>query len=218
MSDPVALIISYAYVGLIIGAGEGLRRWAGWSPEFTRKFIHIGVGMWSVGTALLFQRWQWAVIPPLTFIVINYVSYRRQLIKAMDAVAGETLGTVYFPISFSLLIPLFWPDQRGLFVAALMPMTWGDAFASIVGQRVGKRKYQALGHTRSWEGTLAMLVFSFVAVWLVLALFGAGPPASYLIPAGITALVGAGAEAVSPWGIDNLTVPLLSAATLIVLT
>ncbi len=134
MTDPLALAISYVYVVLVIAAGEVLRRFGGYSPDFTRKFIHIGVGMWAVGTALLFQRWQWAVIPPLTFIVVNYVSYRRQAIAAMDAVEEQTLGTVYFPLSFAVLIPLFW-ETRALFVAALMPMTWGDAFASILGRR-----------------------------------------------------------------------------------
>lgn len=217
MSDPIAVAISYVYVGSVIAAGESLRHWAGWSPDFTRKFIHIGVGMWAVGTALLFQRWQYAVIPPMTFIVINYVSYRRKLIKAMDAVAGETLGTVYFPISFALLIPVFWPDQRVLFVAALMPMTWGDALAAVVGQRIGNRSYRLLGHHRSWEGTLTMLVASFVTVWLALAAFGDSGATFYAAPAAATAGVAAAVEATSPWGIDNITVPLASAASLALL-
>lgn len=213
MTDPLALVVSYIYVVLVIAAGEGLRRFAGYSPDFTRKFIHVGVGMWAVGTVLLFQRWQWAVIPPLTFVLVNYVSYRRQAIAAMDAVEGETLGTVYFPISFAVLIPLLW-NTRVLFVAALMPMTWGDAFASILGQRFGRHRYTVFGHTKSWEGSLAMFAFSFVAVGAALAGFGeSGGPA--VAAAVATAVAATLAEAISPWGIDNLLVPLASAAVLV---
>jgi len=212
VNDPLALLISYVYVVSVILTGEGLRRFGGYSPDFTRKFIHIGVGMWAVGTALLFQRWQWAVIPPLTFVVVNYVSYRRQAIAAMDAVEGETLGTVYFPISFAALIPLFW-DARGLFVAALMPMTWGDAFASILGRRYGRHRYTLFGQTKSWEGSFAMLVFSFAAVAAVLKAFGESGATAVTVGL-VTAVVATLAEAVSPWGIDNLLVPLASAVVL----
>ena len=35
------------------GAAEGLRKWRGYSVEFTRKFIHITVGMWAYGASLV---------------------------------------------------------------------------------------------------------------------------------------------------------------------
>ena len=52
--DYTALVISYAYVFSIIALGEVLRRLGNRPLAFTRKFIHVGVGMWVVGTALLF--------------------------------------------------------------------------------------------------------------------------------------------------------------------
>ena len=72
--------------------------------DFTRKFIHIGVGMWVVGTVLLFENRFLAVIPPLSFVLINYVSYRRETFKAMETGEKGNLGTVYFPLSFAILI------------------------------------------------------------------------------------------------------------------
>ena len=61
-SDWLALIISYVYVFAVIGVGEGLRRWRGYSTEFTRKLIHICVGLWAFGTVLLFKHWYFAII------------------------------------------------------------------------------------------------------------------------------------------------------------
>lgn len=214
MSDPLALFLAFAYVSVILALGEGLRRGLKLGVEFTRKFVHIGVGMVSFLLVWLFQSWQWAIIPPLAFIVINYISYRRQVFAGMETGEKGQLGTVYFPISFAILIPLLW-SQPALLVAGLMPMTWGDAFAAITGKRLGAHKYTVLGHTRSVEGSLTMFAFSFVATFLALvALSVAQPIAASLALAFAAALAATIAEALSPWGIDNLTVPLTSALVL----
>jgi hypothetical protein len=55
-TDWIALIASFIYVFAMIGVAEGLRKWRGYLVEFTRKFIHIAVGMWAFGTVLLFER------------------------------------------------------------------------------------------------------------------------------------------------------------------
>ncbi len=220
--DCLGLIISYAFVFAAIFAAEGLRKWRNLSIDFTRKFIHIAVGMWSVGTVLLFKHWYFAVIPPLSFVVINYISYRRETFKAMETSEPGNLGTVYFPISFALIIVLFWltRPQRypGLIVAALMPMTWGDAMAAILGGWFGQYRYQLYGTSRTMEGSLTMFLFSWLATFLALLLF---PPSGFLtslLHALVVALVATLVEAFSPWHIDNLTVPLSSALLLFLLS
>ena len=226
-SDWLALIISYVYVFAMIGIGEGLRKWLGqakpgtYSTEFTRKVIHISVGMWAFGTVLLFEHWYFAIIPPLSFVVLNYISYRRDIFKSVETGEKGNLGTVYFPISFVIIICLFWESPH-LLVASLMPMTWGDALAAILGRRYGQRKYSILGSTRSVEGSLAMFFFSWLSTLLALLLL---PPlggvlsvpkgwqASLLYALALAAFATL-VEAFSPWHVDNLTVPLLSAALL----
>jgi phytol kinase len=143
ISDPLALLIAFFYVALVLGISEILRRVARVSVDWTRKFVHIAVGMIAFPLVLLFQSWQWAFIPPLVFIVVNYVSYRRQIFAGMETGARGQLGTVYFPISFAILIPLLW-SQPALLVASLMPMVWGDAFAALVGQRIGVHHFTVL--------------------------------------------------------------------------
>jgi phytol kinase len=97
-----------------------------------------------------------------------------------------------------------------------MPMTWGDAFAALIGQRYGKRKFTVLGQTRSIEGTIVMFVFSLLAVFFTLVFFAHPLAASFAIALVVT-LVASIVEALSPFGIDNLTVPLSSAAVLVAL-
>jgi phytol kinase len=215
--DVLALIASFAYVFAAIGAAEGLRKWRGYSVDFTRKFIHIAVGMWAYGTVLLFENRTFAVITPLSFVAINAFSYWRGTFKAMETGERGNLGTVYFPLSFAALIWVFW-GRPHLIVAGLMPMTWGDALAAVVGRRIGRRRYTVLGSTRSVEGSMTMFFAGWVAASVALLLFGPSGPITAVWVAAVTAFGAAVVEAVSPWGIDNLTVPAVSALILAVMS
>ncbi|NIP25345.1 MAG: phosphatidate cytidylyltransferase, partial [Phycisphaerae bacterium] len=64
MSDWTAIAISFMYVFAVLGIAEGLRKLGHYSFDFTRKFVHVSVGMWAVGTIFLFQSRWLAVIPP----------------------------------------------------------------------------------------------------------------------------------------------------------
>jgi len=185
--------------------------------------------MWVWGLLICFDHWYWGIIPFATFIVLNYLFYRRQTFSAMDDERSSP-GTVYFAISITILFALLWrtggqPDWVPFAAAPVMAMTWGDALASLVGMRWGRRRYSAFGHTRTLEGSAAMAAGSFVAMFLTLWLL----PGSLLSPNSVPmamsmtlllAAVGAGvgtlAEALSPAGTDNLTVPLLTAASILV--
>lgn len=212
-SDWLALGVSYVFVFAAIGAAEGLQKWQGYSTDFTRKVIHVAVGMWSVGTVLLFERRTMAILPPLSFVLINYLSHRRETFKAMETGEAGNLGTVYFPLAFVVIIWLFW-ERPHLLVAGLMPMTWGDALAAVLGGRYGRVRYTLWGSSRSLEGSVAMFLFSFAATALALWFF---PPLA-LGPSLLYALVVAAAatlvEAATPWHLDNLTVPFVSALML----
>ena len=95
-----------------------------------------------------------------------------------------------------------------------MPLTWGDALAAVLGKQCGRRHYTVLGATRSLEGSLAMFCASALATGLALALLGAEGAMSVAL---VTALGTTLAEAISPWGLDNLTIPAAAAALLALL-
>ncbi len=214
--DAIALIVSFVYVFAMIGVGESLRRWRGYSVDFTRKFIHIAVGMWAYGTVLLFTSRAWAIIPPLAFVAINALSHWRGTFKAMETGERWKLGTVYFPLSFAVVIWFLW-ERPELLIASLMPMTWGDALAAVAGRRIGKHRYTILGNTRSLEGSAVMFLAGFVATLIPLVLIGQVALPTAMGVAAATALAATIVEAVSSWGIDNLTVPAVSAVVLVLL-
>ena len=228
--DIVGLVLSYVYAFGLLFAVETIGKRLRWQQAFTRKIIHIGAGLWIWGVLCLFDHWYYGIIPFGSFIFLNYAFCRLQSFKAMDT-TESTPGTVYFAFSIALLLALLWrtggeTDRVPIAAAATMAMTLGDALASIVGLRWGTRMYTVLGHTRSWEGTLAMAVVSFGAIWGTLLWLPGSTLSPHSVPwstgtALLLALCGTvvatAAEGLSPAGTDNLSVPLLCGAVLYLL-
>ncbi len=215
-NDIWALIYSYVYAFGLLGIIEFIGKKAGWPQWVTRKFVHIGAGMWVWGIWYFFDTWYIGIIPFATFIVLNYIFYRYRIFKTMDE-EDSSPGTVYFAFSITLLFLLFWrkglpQDRVYLAIAPIMAMTWGDALASLIGKGFGRHSYTIFNHTRSWEGSLVMFLVSFFAVFISLNILPGMP--SILLPAITAAAVAAIAEGLSPFGTDNLTVPLITACVL----
>jgi phytol kinase len=171
--------------------------------------------MWIVGTALLFETWYYALIPPATFVIINTLSYWWGTFGAMESDDRTNLGTILFPVSFGAVVFYFWP-QPVLMVAAMMPLTWGDAMAAIVGRRHGHYRYTIARQNRTLEGSIAMFLWSWVMTALalfVMPYLAAKPPIHWLLAliyGAAVALVCTLVEALTPWGLDNLTIPAAS--------
>jgi phytol kinase len=204
-SDPLLVGVSFLWIFLVIGIGEGTRRLGNYPPDLTRKIIHIGVGAWALPTALLFDSPWWAALCPGVFVILNAISYRFRLMDVIEEEGTGSAGTIYFPLSFAALILILWPlDGKAASVAGLYAMAFGDASASIIGRRFGRHRYRLAGVQKSWEGTGAMFLFSTVFILLgTWPLLGA-PALVASLAAGIAATV---AEAPAGRGLDNLTVP-----------
>jgi phytol kinase len=208
MTDALGLVIAYAYIATIIGAAEALRRQQGYHSDFTRKFIHIGVGMMSWLLPFLFDSPWPFVFAALTFVVINFLDWRYGFLAAMTSSSRSNLGTVYFPIAAAIVALVFW-DRPPLMVAALMPLTWGDGLAPVIGRAYGTNSYVVFGHQRSLQGSAAFFVMGGFATWLALWALPGTPAIAPLAAAAPTVAIMAATtltEAVSPWGLDNLTV------------
>jgi phytol kinase len=90
-------------------------------------------------------------------------------------------------------------------------MGWGDGLASVVGERAG-RQFRVWGGRKSLAGSAAMFAASLVVCLVFTLLFGRRLSGSLpiLAAAAATAALAAGVELLTPFGLDNLTVPLLS--------
>jgi phytol kinase len=98
-------------------------------------------------------------------------------------------------------------------------MAWGDAAASIVGRNFGTHFFHFFRERKSFEGSIAMLVTSYLALLLVMTVWG--HPGLDIVEMAITAFVvalfGTFLEAVSVRGLDNIIVPVFSSGAAYIL-
>jgi dolichol kinase len=208
MNNLLGFFICITYVFAVIGGAELLRRNQGYGSGFTRKVIHIGVGMMSWALPFLFDNPWPFVIAALGFAVLNLLDWRYGFFSAMASSDSSNLGTVYFPLAAATVSLLFW-SRPPLMVAALMPLTWGDGIAPVVGQAYGRHPYTVFGHTRTLQGSAGFFVAGLLFTWLALWLIPGPPAVSPLGALGPATAIMAGTtlvEAVSVRGLDNLTI------------
>ncbi|MGQ9706145.1 MAG: diacylglycerol/polyprenol kinase family protein [bacterium] len=209
----IGLFISYIFVFLIIVVSYILRK-RGISDKTARKVVHIGVGNWIILALFIFKDWFFAIIGPVSFIVLNYFSYKKNLFGgSMELDEKRTLGTVYYAIALSILVFFFWFVRNGSYkwVASLgvLSMTWGDGMASVIGQRWGRLSggFKLAGNEKSYSGSIAMFVFSFIPLFLVMIGFGELPFRAF-VSSVMMAVIATFVEAITSLGLDNLTVPI----------
>ena len=213
-SQWVYLLLSFLFIFLVLGVATLLMKRFRLKQSISRKIVHIGVSHWWFIALFGIDDLVVALIGPLVFILLNSVSYRTQLIKAMENGRNTSnLGTVYFPISLTVLVALCWsgtiPFAAG--TIAILILGWGDGLAALVGESFGRRRFRVPGGIKSLEGTLTMAAVSLLVPAAVF-LFAGISPAAGLLPAVLAiSLTATLVETVTPWGIDNLSVPLLTA-------
>ena len=161
--------------------------------DFSNDFFHDTNALW------------FAIIPPITFIILNYLSYRMNLLKAMERGGNGNLGTVYFPISLLILVVLTFGVLKNPYIGAIgiLVMGYGDGLAAVIGKAYGKHKF-AFG--KSIEGSLAMFIISFIVVFVV-SINIASILVSLILALGVAAFATM-IELLTPKGLDNLSVPL----------
>jgi len=208
MNHWIGLLISVIYIFGLIGMAEGLQRWRGLSSDFTRKVIHIGVGMLAWALPVLFDEPWLFILACLGFMILNLLDWRYGFFAAMSSSSRSNLGTVYFPLAAAIVAYLFW-EYPPIMVAALMPLTWGDGLAPVIGKLYGRHSYHVHSSRRTVEGSIGFFVAAFLATWLALWVVPGMPElsaAEALLPALTVSFLTTLVEAVSIWGLDNLTI------------
>jgi len=210
----------YVFSGLLgtIGLGEGVRAFFKWSPEFTWKLVHISVGILIFFAPTIFTVALPAIILAVIFIVVNLVAIKRGLLKGMHGTGRPTYGTVFYPLSFLILVLLFWYRAPFVLSVSILVLALADAGAAIVGESYRTpTEYRLTSDKKSVEGSMAMFIITFVTIYAGLLQFGLPEHRLFeyaFLVSGITALTATAWEAISARGLDNLTVPLATALLL----
>ncbi|MBD2124123.1 diacylglycerol/polyprenol kinase family protein [Trichocoleus sp. FACHB-262] len=208
----VQLTVVGIWLSCVVLLAEWLGRYTETDAEIVRKVVHIGVGN------VILLAW-WLQIPAWMGITasvlasaIAFTSYYVPILASMNSVGRKSWGTFFYAISIGVLIAWFWPIHQPQYAAlGILVMTWGDGLAALIGRRFGRHPYHLWDMQKSWEGSLTMAGVSYVVSSAILLGVQGNTWQTWCIPLAV-ALVAAGLEAFSKFGIDNLTVPIVSGA------
>lgn len=177
------------------------------SNEAARKLVHFAHALVIVGWPIYAGYWL-VIFGEILFVGAVLAAQEYRMFTELRQIDRKTWGEFFFPIgviSLALLAPPIW-----LFVIAVLLLGLADGAAAIIGKRLKSHTYKIFGHKKSVAGTLAFFTVAVVVVLAVLVAIPESVPTSQFLLAVIgVPLLTALTENVSPYGSDNLTIPLV---------
>lgn len=162
-------LIGYGFLfAVILGTGLAYKIFK-FPSEVSRKIIHITICFtWIIIYKFFAGSWQ-CLVMPISFIIINALSLKYHFFKGMER-EGEksTPGTVYYAIAITILFAcsLIWPETLIPGGVATFCLSFGDGFAALFGEFLGKRSPK-ITKTKSLVGSAACVVFSVIGVYIL---------------------------------------------------
>jgi len=226
-TNVLLMLLCYVYILFMILISSKMTKLWHVSPKASRKFLHAMIGNLPF-IIPFFTASIYPVLVAAPFILVTFIASPASPFKNISAKLkglanlteeGHHLGLVFYAISYTILA-LFFGSRPYVIAAGILPMAYGDSTASLIGERHGKTKYK-LCVNKTLEGSLTMFLISFASLTFSLVFFSSFYPfaaADWIVPTLAVALVTTLAEALSPSGSDNLTVPAFGALVFLALT
>ena len=187
--------------------------------EAKRKLLHMAAG--ALALLLRFMTWRQAALMAIALFFFNWQALPRLggrgLWREADHGRRFSLGILLYPVAVLALILAFHAE---LWKAAALwgILAVGDGMASLVGLAAG-RPPLPWNRGKTWAGTLAFVLFGTVAASVLAVWTLRLPPAAWASPRVLAvtlpvALLCALVESMPTTLDDNLTVPLVGAAAI----
>ena len=214
------LFMLLIFLFVLIGLAEKFRTALRWPPEATRKFVHIVTGILIFFTPYFFISSLPLIILAAFFAIFNFLAIRFKLFKGIHGTKRPTLGTVYYPLAFLILLVVFWPTHTVIIQLSILILAIGDALAALVGENLKKvHHFRLTGDLKSLEGSAVMAIFSCLITLTGLAFLK--PDTVFQLSfinilwiSLITAVFATACEALGSSGSDNVLTPLGAAFVL----
>ncbi len=205
----LCLIGALGAIGVVLA--EVLRHKHLIKNEDARKAVHVLHALSITAWAYFLPTYTPIIIAELLFIGLVMFTKKYNTLAGMRAVGRFTYGELLFPlgvIGLCLLHPRY-----SWFAVCVLQLGLSDAVAAVVGKRVKSATYTVFGHTKSLAGTSAF----FLSSTLIFIGYLLSQPRvdTALFPVVVLAsIILATVENLSPYGSDNIAIPLAAYALL----
>jgi len=186
-------------IGVIILINRLLKKTGKIHPEITRKIPHILGGLIVIQAAISLPKTFYLMF--LAILTLGaLVSYRhKKQFPGIYSVSRKSFGTILYPSTLLVLATFLLPTYTGVFLYGAMMMILVDGPTAIIGSAFGKKIHP---YEKSIVGSVTFFIFGSIVGYLL----GIDPFLAIMFSLVITIH-----EFFVKWGLDNFTIPVLSA-------
>lgn len=194
------------------------------AKEVFRKILHMIAISFSIFWFYMYDDWRKSVFAVAIVGVFLYpiLLFCAKIPKLSNAVNARRSGE--FANSFAALMTMYiivasicWGHlgERMLGIAAIIAWGPGDAAAALIGKKFGKHKI-GKSKIKSHEGTISMFVVSFIAVLIVLIIYGKYSTLANIIVSLVSAVTSSLIEVRVENGYDTFYCPIGTMVVLVI--
>ncbi len=207
----LALSLIFLWMTILVAVTLLLNKKAHIPTFYTRKILHIGTAfVWIIGRMTVGNTWHMFIPNTLSFVAIA-ASYFFKPIEGIESADSDgknrNYGTLYFAISTMLITACNFSDVLYPYAGlAFCALAFGDGFAAIFGKLAKKHNPKLCGNK-----TLVGLLTCFGVTAITAYLFDLTLDLNFswlmiLAVAGTVSIF----ELYTPYGLDNITIPLFA--------
>lgn len=175
------------------------------SSNLTRRIIHISSAI-VVYTFPIYLTLPQVLIMGFISLAMMIFSKHTSLLSHIHKVSRRTWGEIFYPLGMMVAALSFFPNNIDYFRIVILVLGVSDLCANIIGTYWGSRSFDIFKCKKTIEGSVAFFVSSLI----ILLIFQINPFIAIFI-----SLIASTAEFFSPYGSDNLTVPIIVSVLLI---
>lgn len=214
----LVLLFTIAYL-IILLMTEYLYQRYKISSEYTRKTGHILASLSSILFVLVFDSISHVIAIGFIAFLILYISKRKKVFKSINGIDRKSAGSYLLPISITLVfIVSHQLSEPILFVLPILTLGISDPLAAIIGVQFAHKSKNIIvlsyDTNKTQIGTLTFLISSFLISYACLYYYDYSIFDIILISFTL-AIFNTFTELISPRGIDNITIPIMSLLVLL---
>jgi phytol kinase len=210
------LITTLFFIGFIciICLAEYLHSHFNINPEYTRKLAHSIATLSSLIFIITIKSHWYILILGVFFFLLLLAANQRKLFSSIHGVNRKTAGSYLLPVA--VYVVFFISQSKGnnlLFILPVLLLGISDPLAGLAGyyyrHRVNRITIIGYKLDKTNFGSAVFFISALIISLITLYLWDYGFPKIVLYPLVIAAATTL-TEMLSPYGTDNLTVPLMT--------
>jgi phytol kinase len=205
-ADHGAVLAVTAVCASILVLAETVRRAFAVESEWTRKLVHVLMGLTASAFPWLFRDGRSVVLLCALFAVVLGASLAFSGLPSIHGVDRRTAGALWFPLGVAWVF-IAAHGRSDLYLMAMLVLTLADPAAAVVGRAGGTHRLR-LGGAKTLEGSLAFFLVASSCLLVALSLTTPLHAAESFVRAIAIAALLTAVELLSPAGSDNFLVPV----------